>query len=138
MAEKPTRRRRTTRIATATRRPRTAPAVTNSVADDLKRSLTALLEENATLRRQVERLSTSLSRIASLAQVEAGASAQAPVKARRGRPPRVASATAPEAAPVKRTRRRVTDPVALERRRQALAKARAVAAQNRAARAANA
>jgi len=86
-----------------------------------------LVSENQSLLKENERLKALLARISGIA----GETGSAPATATRRRR-RSTGAAAPEAAApakAKRTRRPITDPVALERRRNALAKARAVRAE---------
>ena len=66
------------------------------------------------------------------AQAPAAAAAAAAPR-RRGRPPKAAAASAASAPAPKRERRKITDPVLLEKRRAALAKARQARADKRAA-----
>jgi hypothetical protein len=94
--------------------------VTQLVAanESLKRENAELLAVNEQLRAQLLEIGTALGRLTG-------------VRARRGR--RGAELTVVAEAKPKRQRRPITDPDALERRRQALAKARAARAEKRAA-----
>ena len=96
-------------------------------ASALLQSVQRLVSENQGLVKENERLKALLARISGLAG-ETGGAAAAPTRRRRRSS---ASAAAESAAPAKtrRTRRPITDPVALQRRRDALAKARAVRAE---------
>jgi hypothetical protein len=87
----------------------------------------ALQRENRELAAQNQRLRAELTEIGS-----ALGRLSSPGRGRRGRGADVIAATVVEARP-RRQRKAITDPEALERRRQALAKARAVRAEKRAA-----
>jgi hypothetical protein len=100
------------------------------------------VERNAELEAENRRLRLLLDEISRSLKVQpAAVNGEAP--RRRGRPPRVAGEAAEEAprrrgrppktATPSRPRRKITDPVVLEKRRSALAKARAVRAERLAA-----
>lgn len=116
--------------ASTVRRTRRASAPLSGGGDPasaLLQSVQRLVSENQALVKENERLKAVLARISGLAG-ETGVAASATSRPRR----RSASSPVPEAAAptrTKRTRRPITDPVALERRRNALAKARAVRAE---------
>jgi cell division septum initiation protein DivIVA len=92
-----------------------------ALIDDLTSSIEKLIQENKTLKREVSRLESSgdsQMSTRSLASLQRKAAQALGTKASNGRSTR---------------RRRVTDPDVLERRRQALAKARQALAAKRAA-----
>lgn len=97
-----------------------------------------MVQENATLRKQNEKLIALLSRIGGLV-ADVASPALANGRRTRGRrvslaaPAEVVSAAATTAAPKTRKRKPITDPAVIEKRRAALAKAREVRAANRAA-----
>ncbi len=94
---------------------------TTALIDDLTSSIEKLIQENKTLKREVSRLESSgdsQMSTRSLASLQRKAAQALGTKASNGRSTR---------------RRRVTDPEVLERRRQALAKARQALAAKRAA-----
>jgi hypothetical protein len=96
-------------------------AATAAETTGIMEGLNRILAENESLRRENDRLNGLL------AQIEQRLHGTA----RRGRPAKSATATsAPAAAPkrVVRRRARITDPIALEKRRAALTKARAARA----------
>jgi hypothetical protein len=131
----PARRTRTRRSTSATRTRRTSRSADAGAAAVLVENLNAVVQENASLRRQNEKLLSLLNRIGGLlADVATPPAANG--RRTRGRPAGAASgaAAAPAAAaPVKRTRGKITDPEVLRKRSEALAKARAVRAAKRAA-----
>ncbi len=134
-------RRTTTRLTSAS----TGPAAV------LLGSLNDVLAENASLVKENNRLRALIARIGSLT-AGAGPSDNAPADGRRRR--RTSTSTEAEPAPIrrrrgrpaasstaetpKRTRRKITDPTVLAKRREALARARAVRAERRAQTAADA
>jgi len=138
--ETPTTRRRSSRgvrdsdvkPSSATRRSRGVRRPTQSVLADLDRLISALIKENRELHRQIDKLSRQALRATSGTAERALRSIQRRINSavdgrattRRRRPV--------PAAPVSRTPRKITDPEVLERRRQALAKARAARAAKRA------
>ena len=118
--------------SSATRRRQRVRQPTQSVLADLDRMISALIKENRELQRQIEKLSRQA----------LGASSGTAERALRSIQRRISSAVdgrattrrrrSGPAAPVSRTPRKITDPEVLERRRQALAKARAARAAKRA------
>lgn len=125
MADRTPRRRRATRTtSTSPRRGRPPAIAPDSAASKLMESLSQVLEENRILARANATLKATLAKIAGLSNV-----GDPQPEAPRTRARRTAPAEAPKAAATPRKRRPITDPVALERRRQALAKARAVRAE---------
>ena len=120
------------RTSSATRRSSGSRQPTERVLADLDRMISALIKENGELHRQIDRLSR---------QASGGTSGTAE-RALRSLQLRISRAvdggtTTPgrrptRAATVSTTRRRVTDPEVLERRRQALVKARQALAAKRA------
>jgi len=93
-------------------------------------SVKGLVSENQDLKKEVARLESVLARISSLAG-KATPVESAPTRRRRRRAGAAAipSTASTADAQVKRTRRKITDPIVLERMRNALAKARAVRAE---------
>ena len=136
--ETPTTRRRSSRAvrssdmkpSSATRRSREGRQHTQSVLADLDRMISALIKENRDLSRQIDRLSRQA----------VGAASGTAERALRSIQRRISSAVdsgttrrrRSTAVPVTRTRRKITDPEVLKRRRQALAKAREARAAKRA------
>jgi hypothetical protein len=138
--ETPTTRRRSSRgvrdsdvkPSSATRRSRGVRQPTQSVLADLDRMISALIKENRELHRQIDKLirqalgptsGTAERALRSLQRrISSAVDGWAPTRRRRPVP----------AASVSRTPRKITDPELLERRRQALAKARAARAAKRA------
>ena len=138
--ETPTTRRRSSRVvrnsevkpSSATRRSRGGREPTQSVLADVDRMISALIKENRELQRQIEKLSRqALGATSGTAErvlrsiqrrISSAVDGRATTRRRRSVP----------AAPVSRTPRKITDPEVLERRRQALAKARAARAAKRA------
>jgi N-methylhydantoinase B/oxoprolinase/acetone carboxylase alpha subunit len=118
--------------SSATRRSRGVRQPTQSVLADLDQMITALIKENRELQRQIDKLSRQA----------LGATSGTAERALRSIQPRISSAVegrattrrrrSVPAALVSRTPRKITDPEVLERRRQALAKARAARAAKRA------
>jgi hypothetical protein len=118
--------------SSATRRRQRVRQPTQSVLADLDRMISALIKENRELQRQIDKLSrqalgaTSGTAERALRSIQRRISnavdGRATTRRRRSGP----------AAPVSRTPRKITDPEVLERRRQALAKARAARAAKRA------
>ena len=117
-----------TRVAAA-RRSRRVVAAPNGgdSASALLQSVQKLVSENQALVRDNDRLRAVLSRIIGLAGETSGATTASVARPRGRRAPAAAAADGGSSTP-KRTRRPITDPVALQRRRDALAKARAVRA----------
>jgi N-methylhydantoinase B/oxoprolinase/acetone carboxylase alpha subunit len=138
--ETPTTRRRSSRAvrnsdvkpSSATRRSRGVRQPTQSVLADLDRMISALIKENRELQRRLDKLSRQA----------LGATSGTAERALRSIQRRISSAVdgrattrrrrSVTAASVSRTPRKITDPEVLERRRQALAKARAARAAKRA------
>jgi hypothetical protein len=138
--ETPIRRRRGSRAAgngdvkpsAATRRGRGVHQPTPSVLADLDRMISALIKENRDLQRQIDKLSRqALGATSGTAErvlrsiqrrISSAVDGRATTRRRRSGP----------AAQVSRTPRKITDPEVLERRRQALTKARAARASKRA------
>ena len=134
--ETPITRRRSSRAArnsdakpsSATRRSRGVRQPTESVLADLDRMISALIKENRELHRQIDKVSRQA----------LGATSGTAERALRSIQRRISSAVSGRtttrrrrsvgAAPVSKTPRKITDPEVLERRRQALAKARAARA----------
>src|SRR2546421_2896005 len=118
--------------SSATRRSGGSRQPTEQVLADLDRMISALIKENGELHRQIDRLSRQASggtsgaaeRALRSLQVRISRAVDGGTTTSRQRPARVAT--------VRATRRRVTDPEVLERRRQALAKAREALAAKRA------
>jgi hypothetical protein len=116
----------------ATRRRQGVRQPTPSVLADLDRMISTLIKENRELQRQIDKLSrqalgatsgTAERMLRSIQRrISSAVDGRATTRRRRSVP----------AAPVSRTPRKITDPEVLERRRQALAKARAVRAAKRA------
>src|SRR5437588_5874228 len=125
----PARKTRTGRATTTTRRPRATQAVDGAAAK-LISNLNEVIAENAALRKQNEPLQGLLVTIGGLVADVATAS---PTNGRRtrGRRSTAAGGSTATIAPTRRKRRPITDPVVLEKRRAALAKARQVRAQKR-------
>ncbi len=98
----------------------------DTVLADLDRMISALIKENRDLRRQLDKLSRQAG------GATAGRAARALQSIQRRLSNAVESGTPSRrrrsASPVSRPRGKITDPEVLERRRQALAKARAVRA----------
>ena len=117
-----------TRVAAA-RRSRRSVVTPNGgdSANVLMQSVQKLVSENQALVRENDRLKAVLSRIVGLAGETSGAAPSSTVRPRGRRSPASSTADAGSGG-AKRTRRPITDPVALQRRRDALAKARAVRA----------
>jgi IS4 transposase len=138
--EKTTTRRRSGRAArnsdvkpsSSTRQSRGVRQPTGRVLADLDRLISALIKENRELHRQIDKLgrqavgATSGAAERALLSIQRRISSAMDGRATRRRRQSVA------AAPVTRTSRKITDPEVLERRRQALAKARAAQAAKRA------
>jgi len=118
--------------SSATRRSRGVRQPTQSVLADVDRMISALIKENRELQRQIDKLSRQA----------LGATTGTAERALRSIQRRISSVVDGRAtthrrrpvpaAPVSRTPRKITDPEVLERRRQALAKARAARAAKRA------
>jgi len=103
---------------------RSATSATNGSAAGLLSQVSALVTENLKLARENKELHSVLDTITQSVQ-RVGSAVGRSTR-------RVASASIRRTAGRSRTRRRITDPVALERRRAALAKARSVLAAKRA------
>ena len=110
------------------RRRRTTTQISNGqAATALMSQVTQLVDENKALTRENRELQTILARIGQSVQ-------KLTIRPISSNQRRIVASGAPSAPTrVRRRRRRVTDPVALERRRAALAKAREVLAAKRAA-----
>jgi hypothetical protein len=118
--------------SSATRRRQRVRQPAPSVLADLDRMISALIKENRELQRQIDKLSgqalgatsgTAERMLRSIQRrISSAVGGRATTRRRRSVP----------AAPVSRTPRKITDPEVLERRRQALAKARAARAAKRA------
>ncbi len=118
--------------SSATRRSRGVRQPPESVLADLERMISTLIKENRELHRQIDKLSRQAVGAASgnaeralraiQRRISSAVDSRATTRRRRSVP----------AAPVSRTPRKITDPEVLERRRQALAKARAARAAKRA------
>jgi hypothetical protein len=118
--------------SSATRRRQRVRQPTQSVLADLDRMISALIKENRELQRQIDKLSrqafgatsgTAERALRSIQRrISSAVDGRATTRRRRSGP----------AAPVSRTPRKITDAEVLERRRQALAKARAARAAKRA------
>ena len=136
--EKTTTRRRRSQTAksrdvkpsSATRRGRGVRQATESVLADLDRMISTLIKENRELHRQIDKLSRQA----------VGATSGTVERALRSIQRRISSAVESgtttrrrrSTSPASRTRGKITDPELLERRRQALAKAREARAAKRA------
>lgn len=114
------------RATTGRRRSTRTGAGSRAVVDQI----TQIVSANQTLQREVKELTTENARLRS--QLQEIGSALGRLTGSRGRGARAALAVAGEARP-KRTRKPITDPEQLERRRQALAKARAARSEKLAA-----
>jgi hypothetical protein len=120
------------RTSSATRRSPGSRQPTELVLADLDRMISALIKENRELHRQIDRLSRQASggtsgtaeRALRSLQIRISRAVDGGTSTRPRRPARAAT--------VSPTRRTVTDPEVLERRRQALAKAREALAAKRA------
>jgi hypothetical protein len=116
------------RTSSATRRSPGSRKPTERVLADLDRMISALIKENGELHRQIDKLNRQAS----------GATSGTAERALRSLQVRISRAmdggttTTRRRATVTMTRRGVTDPEVLERRRQALAKAREALAAKRA------
>jgi hypothetical protein len=118
--------------SSATRRSRGVRQPTQSVLADVDRMISALIKENRELQRQIEKLSRQALGVTTGTAERALRSIQRRISSvvdgrattRRRRPV--------PAAPVSRAPRKITDPEVLEKRRQALTKARAARAAKRA------
>ena len=115
MAQRTTRRRRSKRQSGAT----------NGVATTLLSQVNELVAENRSLTRENKDLLAILERVTQAVKGLPGRPATGGRGATQGPGPRTRR--------VRRTRRKITDPATLERRRAALAKARSVLAERRAA-----
>ena len=118
----------------ASRRSRAPREPLDRVVSQLDQMVSALIKENRELRRQVERASRQTAGDTSGAADRILRSIQRRIS-RAGESGRTSTSRrrAAAAAPATRSRRKITDPEVLERRRQALAKARAARAAKRAA-----
>jgi hypothetical protein len=120
------------KTSSSTRRSRGVRQPTERVLSELDQMVSALIKENRELHRQIDQLSRRAIGATSGTAERALRSIQRRISGvveggTRTRPRRSATA-----APVSKTRRKVTDPQVLERRRQALAKAREARAAKRA------
>jgi N-methylhydantoinase B/oxoprolinase/acetone carboxylase alpha subunit len=138
--ETPTTRRRSSRTvrnsdakpSSTTRRSRGVPQPTQSVLADLDRMISALIKENRELQRQIDKLSRQALGATSGTAERALRSIQRRLSSAVGGRATTRRRRSVAAAAVSRTSRKITDPEVLERRRQALAKARAARAAKRA------
>jgi N-methylhydantoinase B/oxoprolinase/acetone carboxylase alpha subunit len=138
--ETPTTRRRSSRTvrnsdakpSSTTRRSRGVPQPTQSVLADLDRMISALIKENRELQRQIDKLSRQALGATSGTAERALRSIQRRLSSAVGGRATTRRRRSVAAAAVSRTPRKITDPEVLERRRQALAKARAARAAKRA------
>ena len=138
--EKTTTRRRSGRAArnsdvkpsSSTRQSRGVRQPTERVLADLDRLISALIKENRELHRQIDKLSRQAVGATSGAAERALQSIQRRISTAMDGRPRTPRRRSVAAAPVTKTPRKITDPEVLERRRQALAKARAARAAKRA------
>ena len=125
-----TARSRDVKPSSATRRGRGVRQATESVLADLDRMISALIKENRDLQRQIDKLSRQAAGAASGTAERTLRSIQRRISGA------VDSGTATRrrrsASQVSKTRGKITDPELLERRRQALAKAREARAAKRA------
>jgi hypothetical protein len=121
-----TARSREVKPSSATRRGRGVLQATESVVADLDRMISALIKENRDLQRQIDKLSRQAVGAASGTAERTLRSIQRRISGA------VDSGTATRRRRSSRTRRKITDPELLERRRQALAKAREARAAKRA------
>ena len=120
------------RASSTARRSRATRQPTERVLVELDQMISALIKENRDLNRQIDRLSKQSTGTVS-------GNAERALRAIQRRVSRAVDNRAPAtrrrsvaAAPASRTRRKITDPEVLERRRQALAKARQARAAKRA------
>jgi N-methylhydantoinase B/oxoprolinase/acetone carboxylase alpha subunit len=138
--ETPTTRRRSSRTvrnsdakpSSTTRRSRGVRQPTQSVLADLDRMISALIKENRELQRQIDKLSRQALGATSGTAERALRSIQRRLSSAVGGRATTRRRRSVAAAAVSRTPRKITDPEVLERRRQALAKARAARAAKRA------
>jgi hypothetical protein len=121
------------KATTRSRSPRPTPSKAASPKVTLLDRIEGLVRDNASLRAENDRLNALVGRI------EGALGSDAPGRRRRGRPagrpnlgPQPGSATASRP-PTRKPRRPITDPVLLEKRRAALAKARKALATKRSA-----
>ena len=118
--------------SSVTRRSRGVRQPTPSVLADLDRMISALIKENRELHRQFDKLSRQALGASSGTAERALRSIQRRISSAVGGRATTRRRRSVPAAPVSRTTRKITDPEVLERRRQALAKARAARAAKRA------
>jgi cell division septum initiation protein DivIVA len=124
-------RRRRGAAATAPRRARRAKVAGDDLLSDLAQRVDQLIKENRELKRTLERVAKNAQASAGMGQATKVLSglqrrvAQALESRPAGRGRGLGRGAAAATAPASRPRRKVTDPVILERRREALAKARA-------------
>ena len=118
--------------SSATRRSRGVRQPTERVLADLDRMISALIKENRELQRQIDKLSRQALGATSGTAERALRSIQRRISSAVDRRATTRRRRSGAAAPVSRTPRKITDPEVLERRRQALAKARAARAAKRA------
>ena len=118
--------------SSATRRRQRVRQPTQSVLADLDRMISALIKENRELQRQIDKLSRQALGATSGTAERALRSIQRRISGAVGGRATTGRRRSVPAAPVSRTPRKITDPEVLEKRRQALAKARAARAAKRA------
>ena len=118
--------------SSATRRSRGVRQPTQSVLADVDRMISALIKENRELQRQIEKLSRQALGVTTGTAERALRSIQRRISSAVDGRATTRRRRAVPAAPASRTPRKITDPELLERRRQALAKAREVRAAKRA------
>ncbi len=116
----------------ATRRSRGVRQPTPSVLADLDRMISALIKENRELHRQIDKLSRQALGTTSGTAERALRAIQRRISSAVGGRATTRRRRSVPAKPVSRTPRKITDPEVLERRRQALAKARPARAAKRA------
>jgi hypothetical protein len=102
------------------------------VVADIDRMISALIKENRDLQRQIDKLSRQAAGAASGTAERTLRSIQRRISGAVDGARTTRRRRAVAAAPVSRTPRKITDPAVLERRRQALAKAREARAAKRA------
>jgi hypothetical protein len=138
--ETPTTRRRSSRTvrnsdakpSSTTRRGSSVRQPTQSVLADLDRMISALIKQNRELQRQIDKLSRQAMGATSGTAERALRSIQRRLSSAVGGRATTRRRRSVAAAAVSRTPRKITDPEVLQKRRQALAKARATRAAKRA------